>query len=288
MEITLAPLSFFWHKQAVYEFYQQVAESAIDRVYLGEVVCAKRRELKAEDWLEIATLLQNSGKTVVLSTLALIESASDLMHLKRLCQQGEWLVEANDMAAVHYLAEQQLPFCAGPSMNLYSAEALQVMHRLGLQRWVMPVELSLAHLQQITQQLQQLGINQLETEIFSYGYLPLAYSARCFSARVNDVSKDQCGFACLQSPQGIPLATQEGDQLFVINGIQSMSGYCYDICDQWQVMQQHSVAAMRLSAHNHDLFAVAQQLKKAIQQNSVIESSQLHGRGYWFGKAGIV
>ncbi|HAD48538.1 MAG TPA: U32 family peptidase, partial [Idiomarina sp.] len=54
-----------WPKAKVKAFYRQVAESdTIDRVYLGETVCSKRRELGLEDYLQIAHELRESGKQV--------------------------------------------------------------------------------------------------------------------------------------------------------------------------------------------------------------------------------
>lgn len=54
----------------------------------------------------------------------------------------------------------------------------------------MPVELSRDWLQNTLAECEQLGIRgQFETEVFSYGYLPLAYSARCFTARAEDRAK---------------------------------------------------------------------------------------------------
>ena len=288
MQITLGPLLFFWPEQEVTAFYQKVAESAFDRIYLGEVVCSKRRELKLDDWLAIAKLLQAKGKEVVLSTLTLIEAESELAQVSKVCENGAFAVEANDMAAVHYLAKAGIPFSTGPSVNLYSAEALQVLHRTGLKRWVLPVELSFDHLRLIMARLQELGINDLETEVFSYGYLPLAYSARCFTARTHELNKDSCEFSCIKSSAGIPLATQEGDALFTLNGIQTLSGSCHNILDQWQVMESTGVKAMRLSGHSEDILQVADELARAMGQGSTaIAAEQQQCHGYWSGKPGI-
>ena len=51
-----------------------------------------------------------------------------------------------------------------------------------MQRWVMPVELSRDWLVQLAQDLGK-ERQQFEVEVFAYGHLPLAYSARCFTAR---------------------------------------------------------------------------------------------------------
>ncbi|WP_067520195.1 U32 family peptidase [Endozoicomonas ascidiicola] len=289
MQITLGPLLFFWPKAEVIAFYEKVAESAFGRVYLGEVVCSKRRELKLDDWLYIARMLQAKGKEVVLSTLTLIEAESELSQVSKICGNGEFLVEANDMSAVHYLSKVGLPFTTGPSVNLYSAEALKVLHDKGLKRWVMPVELSFDHLKMITKRLPELGAQKLETEVFGYGYLPLAYSARCFTARAENNSKDNCGFACLKTASGIPLATQEGDALFVMNGIQTLSGQCHDILDQWHGIQSEGVNGVRLSAHFGDIFDVAQRLAEAIISKGAVQgnSDTKTLNGYWFGQRGI-
>ena len=289
MDIVLGPLLFFWDKQDVCRFYEMAESSAFNRVYLGEVVCGKRRELKLNDWLDIAYKLRDKGKTVVLSTQGLIEASSELSGVRRICDNGDFLVEANDMSAVQFLSEKKLPFVTGPSVNLYSAQSLKVLHQLGLQRWVMPVELSFDHFRAISEEFHSLNMESLETEIFSYGYLPLAYSARCFSARTKGLVKDQCEFTCLKSPAGIPLATQEGDALFTLNGIQTLSGRCHNILDQWALMKEAGINGMRLSAHSFDIFSVAANLAESMAGQQGIPASKRSDEcnGYWSGQPGI-
>lgn len=76
----------------------------MDVVYLGEVICSKRRALKLEDWLELAAMLEAAGKEVVLSTLVLIEADSELRTMHHITDNDKYLVEANEMAAVQCLA----------------------------------------------------------------------------------------------------------------------------------------------------------------------------------------
>src|SRR5690606_23123680 len=142
MKFSLGPILYFWPKAQVMDFYQQAAASAVDVVYLGETVCAKRRELRLPDYLQIAHQLREAGKEVVLSTMTLLESPADLRELRRYCDNGEFWVEANDMGAVALLSEQGLPFVVGPSINSYNPQALIQLLNLGMKRWVMPVELS--------------------------------------------------------------------------------------------------------------------------------------------------
>jgi collagenase-like PrtC family protease len=44
----------------------------------------------------------------------------------------------------------------------------------------------------------------METEVFAYGRLPLAFSARCFTARHFNLQKDTCEFRCLEFADGMP------------------------------------------------------------------------------------
>ena len=68
MKISLGPIYYYWPKYKVYKFYEKIAKSNVDIVYLGEVICSKRHELKLEDWFTIADQLTQAGKEVVLST----------------------------------------------------------------------------------------------------------------------------------------------------------------------------------------------------------------------------
>jgi collagenase-like PrtC family protease len=57
-----------------------------------------------------------------------------------------------------------------------------------------------------------------ETEVFAYGRLPLAFSARCFTARHYSLQKDDCRFRCLDQPGGERVRTLEGDSFLTPNG----------------------------------------------------------------------
>jgi len=106
MKLSIGPITYFWEREQVLNFYQQAADCAAEIIYLGEVICSKRRLIKPEDWLAIANELRQSGKQVVLSSLTLLEAASEMSSLKKLCNNMDFLVEANDISAVQLLSRQ--------------------------------------------------------------------------------------------------------------------------------------------------------------------------------------
>ncbi|MGY0218859.1 U32 family peptidase [Endozoicomonadaceae bacterium StTr2] len=285
MQITLGTMPFFWKRDEVLAFYNKVAELPVERVYLGETVCSKRRALNLSDWLQLAEMLQAAGKEVVLSTLGLIEAESELSMLKRICENGRFTVEANDMAAVHYLSEQGLPFSCGPTMNIYNIHSLSLMAKLGMTHWVPPVEMSAEQLELLLAEAKQAGLD-IKTEVFSWGFLPLAYSARCFTARARNTPKDSCGFVCGEYPKGLPAASQENDDVFTLNGIQTLSGRHCDLLGQWQQMRKIGVTGMRIAAEL-DAPEAIERLQGLMQgkQDPVLPVNACNG--YWFGDAGM-
>tara|TARA_R110002167_G_scaffold15727_1_gene62416 strand:- start:7228 stop:8118 length:891 start_codon:yes stop_codon:yes gene_type:complete len=291
MKLSLGSLQFYWPRESVYAFYRQMAQQPLDLIYLGESVCSKRRELKTQEWIDLGQELAATGKEVVLSSLVLIEAESELKTLRRLCDNGELKVEANDMGAVQMLAERGLPFVTGPAINIYNARTLQALHKRGLQRWVMPVELSGKTLADILSDAQILGFGDaIETEVFSYGLLPLAYSARCFTARARNLPKDQCQFVCIDYPQGLPLASQEGQEVFTINGIQTLSGQSYNLLPELEQMSQMGVDIVRLNPQGEAMVQVVQQFRDQLDgRSSQIPTIPAEAvNGYWYQNAGLV
>ena len=288
MQLTLGPILFYWTRQQITEFYAEMALQPLDTIYLGETVCSKRRALSLADWLDLGRDLQAaSGAQIVLSGLALIEAASELSSLKRLCDNGEFLVEANDMAAVHYLSQKTLPFVGGPALNVYNAFALDELTRCGMQRWVPPVECSEALIRNLMVQARQTGSNLPEIEVFAWGYLPLAYSARCFTARAENRPKDDCGFICQNYPEGLPLASQEGQPLFTLNGIQTLSGGVTNLAAEYPRLDAMGVTALRLSPRLKDMGLIIDQFDRMRRGEPALLA--VDGcNGYWYGQPGML
>jgi len=89
----------------------------------------------------------------------------------------------------------------------------------------MPVELS----QRVLAGFQQEMTARIETEIFAWGKLPLAYSARCYTARAHKVSKDDCANCCIDYPDGLEVSTRDDERFLVINGIQTQSAKVHSL-----------------------------------------------------------
>ena len=288
MKYALGPILYYWPKQQVEDFYTAAVNSSADIIYLGETVCSKRRELKPKDWLTLAKAIADSGKQVVLSTMALLEAPSEVNILRKYCENGDFVVEANDFGAVNLLAEAKTPFVCGHALNIYNAQVLQLLVNQGMQRWVMPVELSRDWLLQLQEDSKLLNIrNQFEIEVFAHGHLPLAYSARCFSARAENRAKDDCELCCINHVNGKPLFSQDGKELFTINGIQTMSGYQYNLLNDVDSMRD-LVDVIRVSPMGEQSLPTLEKFKQAVEQGLKQDLKlDRECNGYWHQIAGL-
>lgn len=288
MKYSLGPVLYYWPKETLESFYQAAATSSADAIYLGEAVCSKRRATKANDWLDMAKMLAAQGKQVVLSTLALVQALSELNELKRYVDNGDFVIEANDIGAVNIAAERKLPFVAGHALNCYNAVTLNLLLKHGMTRWCMPVELSRDWLVNMLNQCDELGIrNKFEVEVLSYGHLPLAWSARCFTARSEDLPKDECDTCCIKYPNGRNMLSQENQQVFVLNGIQTMSGYVYNLGNELSSMKG-LVDMVRLSPMGMETLSMLETFRKNEDGTAPLQLvSNSDCNGYWRRVAGL-
>lgn len=285
MKLSLGPLQYFWPRERVLSFYREAARWPLDVLYLGETVCSKRRELRTRDWLALAEELAGSGKQIVLSSLALIEAESELSTVVRLAENGRFLLEANDLSAVQICRERGLPFVAGPTLNVYNQVALGLLIEDGLVRWVPGVEQGRELLRELRAAMAEQGTPMPELEVLAWGRLPLAYSARCFTARAYDVPKDDCGFRCLHHPDGLPMATREGEPFMVINGVQVQGMEVVDMAPERDELIACGVDILRLSPVQEDMAGVVGHFRRML--DAPLPPPRLGARnGYWEGKPG--
>ncbi|MBB5016410.1 U32 family peptidase [Rehaibacterium terrae] len=286
MKLTLGPLQYFWPRQRVLAFYREAATWPVDTIYLGETVCSKRRELRTREWLALAEELAASGKRIVLSTLSLLEAESELGALRRLVGNGRFLVEANDMSAVQLCREQGVAFVGGPTLNVYNHHALRLLREDGLCRLVLGVEQGHALIADLHEAVLSEGETLPELEIIAWGRLPLAYSARCFTARAHDIGKDDCGFRCIDYPDGLPLATREGRPFLTINGIQVQGHAICDLGPELPELRATGIDLLRLYPQAEGMAEVVERFRLAL--DSPTPPPRLGAdNGYWRGEPGM-
>jgi len=291
LKLAMGPITYYWTRDAVFEFYKKIAASPVEIVYLGETVCSRRHEVRLADWLAIAEQLEAAGKQVVLSTQALIESSADLTTLRKITDNGRFAVEANDMGAVHCLGKQ-VPFIAGPHLNIYNSPTLELMAQFGAKRWVMPLEMG----QDGLALMQQRRPDGMETEVFGYGRMPLAFSSRCFTARNRNLPKDNCQFSCLEYQDGLLLQTRESQPFLILNGIQTQSAQVYNLINDMNDLQKLGVDVLRISPQSQHIEHIVETFD-GVRTDRLTPSEAMQRmtewmpgtacNGYWVGKPGL-
>jgi collagenase-like PrtC family protease len=291
LKLSLGAPQYYWSRQTYFDFYEAMAATAVDIVYLGETVCSRRKELRLQDWIDIAELMRSSGKEAVLSTQVLLESGVEVSTMHKVTANTDWPVEAGDMGAVQRVAGKR-PFTGGMHLNIYNLPTLQWLASLGATRWVAPLEMKHEDLAALIQN----GPQALQTEVFAYGRMPLAFSARCFTARQRNLPKDDCQFSCLDHPDGLMLKTRESEEFLVLNGIQTQSARVHNLIDELPRMQRMGVAVARISPqsqHMTEVVALFDAVRKG-QLSGPEARAQLQPlmpdqscNGYWHGRPGL-
>lgn len=251
LEIAIGPLLFHWPEAMAADFYARIAEETdVDRVYLGEIVCSKRLPFIGPALRRAAERLERAGKQVVWSGLALPGTGRE-RRIAGAHAKDERLVEINDLTSLAG-RPSGAPFVAGPLLNIYNERAAEVLIAKGCVRLCANVELSLAAAAAISR-----NCPALELEIFAFGRIPLAMSARCYHARRHGLHKDGCLFLCGGDPDGMEASTVEGQPFLVVNGVQTMS-YGYQCIDAPRdSLLEAGVTALRLSPHTGDMVSLA-------------------------------
>jgi collagenase-like PrtC family protease len=255
LSLTVGPLLYWWPRESVMAFYADVAESAASTVVLGELVCSRRNDFKHADWMALARDLRAAGKTVVLATMALLATEAELRAASRFAEQDEFAVEAGDISALAMLARaardrpQRPPFVLGPHVNVYNRPALVEHAALGAGTWVAPLEIGLDAVARINPATDRVPgpAGPLRTEVFGFGRMPLAFSARCFTARHHRLNKDACDFRCRQDADGLLLSAGDGQPFLALNGIQTQSAAVHCLIQAADALREAGVDSVRLS-----------------------------------------
>ncbi|MBD3646150.1 MAG: hypothetical protein HUJ31_01595 [Pseudomonadales bacterium] len=129
-----------------------------------------------------------------------------------------------------------------------------------------------------------------------FGLLPLAFSARCFSARAARRPKDDCGFVCGNDAGGKTVMTQNHDPFLVLNGIQVQSAATQNLLFHADEIAGLGVDIARISPQDegmkdiietvHGIFDGSVDRKSGL---ATIDKYQAFGGcdGYWHKTAGM-
>ncbi|MBF0193233.1 MAG: U32 family peptidase [Magnetococcales bacterium] len=294
MRISIGPCLFDWGKKGITDFYKKMAfETDADILYIGEVVCSKRLHLSPKELVKLAKELKSSGKEVVLSMLGLVmteEEQVEIRKMAKLAKDAGLRIEANDMASIG-VGEGQ-PMVAGPHICSYNPETLDFLKEVGVERVVLPVELSANYISGVCR-----DVKSIESEVFAYGRLPLTFSARCYTARAFNLPKGNCQYKCGDYPDGMPMHTQENKQFLVINGIETMSELVYNLIADLKTLQKMKVDILRLSPQSKNMKDVVKIWKSTMDgkiesQEAIAKLLEINGNdpfcnGYFHERPGL-
>lgn len=259
MDLTIGPNPFFWAADRVRDFYRAMADAPAERVVIGEWVCSKRLPFWQGEIPAAVEVLQAAGKTVALSTLALITLVRERRQTNDLVDMG-LPVEVNDLTALNLIPEGT-PFWVGPMVNVYNEGTLEFLARRGARRICLPPELPLQSVAVLARAGRDAGV---EVEVWGHGRAPLAISGRCYHARLHDRAKDNCQFVCGEDPDGRAVDTLDGQGFLTVNGVQTLGRTVTTVAGQIDELRAAGVSSLRLSPHVGDFAGVAHAYASAI------------------------
>jgi len=258
MQLTLGPVLYNWSPELWRDFYFRIADEApIDTVVVGEVVCSKRSPFFTKHVPDVIDRLVSAGKLVLLASLMLPSLPRERRQMAELAQSDTMMVEANDVSYLGLLRNR--PHAIGPFMNVYNEATAGFLAQQGARRICLPPELPLASISGIAT-----AIPDVDVEVFAFGKVPLAISARCYHARIHKLSKDNCRFVCEQDPDGLTVKTLDGDGFLTVNGVQTLSYTCANLIESVHDLAAARVRSLRLSPQRCDMVAVAQVFRETL------------------------
>lgn len=251
MKLTLGPVLYNWEPSVWRDFYFRIADEApVDSVCVGEVVCSKRLPFLQDLIPEVVERLAAAGKEVLLSSLALVTLDRERKQTASLAREADLLVEVNDITGLTHMAGR--PHAIGPYVNVYNEATLSWLAGNGARRVCLPPELPASSIAALAK-----ACPDIELEVWSFGRMPLAISARCYHARLHKLTKDNCQFVCGKDPDGLPTDTLDGQAFLAVNGVQTLSSTYANLVENLAELASMGVAACRLSPQTCDMVGVA-------------------------------
>ncbi|WP_454618264.1 ubiquinone anaerobic biosynthesis protein UbiV [Bradyrhizobium cenepequi] len=292
MQLSLGPVLYNWAPERWRDFYFRIADEApVETVVIGEIVCSKRSPFIAPHLPAVVERLRAAGKQVLLGSLILTSLPRERRQMAELVNTAEFMVEVNDLTCLKPLVGR--PHAIGPFINVYN-EASAVFHaRRGATRICLPPELPMSSIAVIAAALPDVLI-----DIFAFGRVPLAISARCYHARLHKLTKDNCQFVCERDPDGLMLKTLDGAEFLTVNGVQTLSSTCTNLLGDAKGLREAGVGSLRLSPQNCDMVAVISTFRAVLDGREDAESgtqrlAQLYpdapfSNGFLHGVAGFL
>jgi Collagenase and related proteases len=291
VKLTLGPVLYNWEPSVWRDFYFRVAdEMPVDTVCVGEVVCSKRLPFFQDLVPEVVERLMRAGKDVLLSSLALVTLDRERRQTASLAKEADFLVEVNDVSALVHLAGR--PHAIGPYVNVYNEGTLAWLSRNGARQVCLPPELPVSSISALATACPDVAL-----EVWAFGRLPLAISARCYHARLHKLTKDNCQFVCGKDPDGLPVDTLDGQRFLAVNGVQTLSTTYANLIESLPDLAALGIASCRLSPQTCDMVAVAAAFR-AVADGRLDPEEGRHAlgaicgdvafsNGFFFGEAGV-
>lgn len=260
--LTLGPLLFNWPAERWSDFYAAIADEApVDRVHLGEVVCSKRLPFYIDRIPQAIERLRRAGKTVVLSSLALVTLKRERDMCADLVDSGDLEIEVNDLTMLAHLPPGRA-FTVGPLVNVYNEGALAFLAERGATHVCLPPELPMASVAELARAGAARGV---VTEVWAFGRVPLAISGRCYHARVHGLAKDNCQFVCGEDLDGLKVTTLDGEDFLAVNGVQTLSFTYGNMVTDMARLREAGVMSLRLSPHDGDMIEVTRIFREVLE-----------------------
>ena len=275
MQLTLGPVQFNWDPEVWRDFYFRIADEApVDTVVTGEVVCSKRKPFLDKYLPDVLERLSRAGKKVYVGSLVLVTLERERRQTSDLMEQEEFPVEVNDLTCL--VGTNGKPHSIGPFINTYNEATAAYFVRNGATRICLPPELPLPSIEMITK-----AVPETEIEVFAFGRAPLAISARCYHARLHNLTKDNCQFVCDKDLDGLTVDTLDGEHFLAMNGVQTLSHSSVNLLNEAAALEAMGVKALRLSPQTCDMVSVARIFRDVLDGRSEPEEGTAALQALW-------
>ncbi len=287
MRLSVGPAPSNWGASELKSFYGELARSPVDYVYLGETVCPNRSCFSPDLIGGMCDELTQAGKKAYASSLILSKDQKQYRAFNALAQQVE-RVEINSPAFLDLT--ERYPTVIGMFLNVYNSATTRILARNLVERIVLPCELGLESICSIA------ASSPVATEVVVHGYIPIAISCTCPTARSFKRDSSTCEMLCQSHPEGMIL--EAGDrQMFRIEGPQTLSAATYCLIEYLPELAEAGVDTLRIlpqRSHTGRVVSIyrnvldqRRQTQDALEELKALSSTSLCN-GWFLKKAGWI